>query len=36
MPIMRKYTEGMQSQLQQETAELLKQSEKKSGEATKN
>jgi len=36
MPIMRKYTEGMQEQLQQETAELIKQSEKKSGQAAKN
>jgi len=36
MPIMRKYVEGMQDQLQQETAELIKQSEKKSGQATKN
>jgi uncharacterized protein len=36
MPIMRKYAEGMQEQLQQETAELIKQSEKKSGQAARN
>lgn len=36
MPVMRKYIEGMQDQLKQETAELIKQSETKSGQVTKN
>lgn len=36
MPIMRRYTEGMQEQLQQETAALIKQSDNKSGQGTKN
>jgi hypothetical protein len=32
MPIMRKYIDGMQDRVQQETAELLKQSQKKPGQ----
>ena len=36
IPIMRKYVDKMQNELQQETAELMKQSAKKSGQTTKN
>jgi uncharacterized protein len=36
MPIMRKYADHMQDQLQQETSELMKQSEKKPGQTTAN
>ena len=36
MPVMRKYIDHMQDQLQQETAQLMKQSEKKPAPATAN